>query len=111
RGELGDDVVEDGFARVKHESDAALRGDGGVEHQRDVLDLAALPRVGEGGFIGDELRFRFHQRLDNAQAVGAQAGAGLGDLDDGVGEGGRFHFRRAPTELDLDGDVARGEVA
>src|SRR5208283_1132028 len=55
RGKLRDDAVEVGFARVEHESDAALRGDGGVEHQRDILDLAALPWVGEGGFVGDEL--------------------------------------------------------
>ncbi len=55
--------------------------------------------------VGDELGIGFQQRGDDAQVVGAQGGAGLGDVHDGVHQVGDFHLRRAPTELDLRRDA------
>ncbi len=60
--------------------------------------------------VGDEVRLAFHHRVDDAQAIGAQRAAGLGDFNDGVGEHGRLDFGGAPAELDLDRDVFAGEV-
>ena len=51
--------------------------------------------------VGDQLRVRFEHRVDDAQLVGAQRGAGLGHFDDGVGQHRRLHFGGAPTELHL----------
>ena len=67
---------------VEHQPDAALRLDGRAQQQRDVLDLGALPRIGQRAVVGDELRVRFHHRVEDAQPVGAQRRAGFGGLDD-----------------------------
>ena len=40
------DLRQVGPPHVQHEADAALRLDGGLEQQRDVVELLLLPRVG-----------------------------------------------------------------
>jgi hypothetical protein len=49
-----------------------LRFDGRAQQQRDVLELGPLPRVGERGVVGDELRVRLHHRVEDPQPIGAQ---------------------------------------
>ena len=61
-------------------------------------DLAALPRILPGGFVGDQPRGALHDRVDDTQVVGPQRAAGLGDLHDGVGK---------PRRLDLGGPPRR----
>ena len=85
---------------VQHQADAALRLDGGAQQQRDVLDLGALPVVGQRLVVGDELRVRLHHRVEDPQAIRAQRRAGLGRFDDGVGEHRRLDLGGAPRELD-----------
>ena len=75
-----------------------------------LRELLLLPGVGDRGGVGDELRVRFQQRGDDAQVIGAQAGAGLGDVHDGVHQIGHLHLRRAPTELDLRRDAVPFEI-
>ena len=54
--------------------------------------------------VGDELRVRLEHGVDDPEPVGAQRRAGLGDLDDRVGERRRLDFGGAPRELDVDVD-------
>ena len=61
--------------------------------------------------VGDELRGALEHRLDDAELVGAQGTAGLGDLDDRVGQLGELGLGGAPAELDPGGDAALGEPA
>ena len=76
-----------------------------------LIDLFALPWIGERGFAGDEVGFALHHRIDDLEVVGLERAAGLGDFDNGVGEHGRLDFSGAPAELDFDVDALGGEVA
>ena len=90
--------------------DAALRLDRRFQQQRDVVELGALPLVIQRSRVGDELCVRLHDRVDDAQPVGAERRPGLGDFDDGVGERRRLDLGRAPRELDVDADPEPFEV-
>ena len=81
-----------------------------LRDERQVLQLGALRRLGEGRAVGDQLRVRLHHGIEDAQAVGAQRGPGLRRFDDRVREDRRLNFGRAPGELDLDLDALRLEV-
>ena len=87
------------LGHVHHQTNLAFRRHGAAQHERDVLDLAALPVILPSGFVGDQPRGALHDRVHDAQVVGAQRAAGLGNLHDGVREARRFHFRGAPGEL------------
>jgi len=71
-GEHLEDGVEIGRLHVEHEADLVERRDGGLQQHHHVLDLTALDRVLPGVAVGDELRRRFEDGLDDAQLVGAQ---------------------------------------
>ncbi len=55
--------------------------------------------------------FAFEHGVNDLEVVGSERAAGFGDFDDGVGQHGRFDFRGAPTEFDLDVDALGCEVA
>ena len=57
---------------VQHQADTALRGDGRIQHQREGFDLGPLPFVLSARPFGDEVGLGFHQRFDDAEAVGAE---------------------------------------
>ncbi len=48
RGQHGEDGFKIVALDVEHEADLRLRIDGAAQHERDLIDLLALPRVGEG---------------------------------------------------------------
>ena len=56
------------------------------EQQGQVVDLLLHPRVAIGFVIGDQPRRALEHRVHDAQFVGAQRTAGLGDLDDRIDE-------------------------
>ena len=121
-GELGDGGVakggeglEEGFEAglldVHFQADFVAGVEGAGEEEDEAFDLGALPRVGPGGFVGDELRGGSHDGIQDAQVVRAERGAGLGDIDDGIDEIGDFDFGGAPGEFDLGGDAVLLEEA
>ena len=61
--------------------------------------LGLLPRVGERGLVGNQLGVRLHDRVEDAEPVGAQRRSGFGHLDDRVGQHRRLDLGRAPGEL------------
>ena len=81
------------------------------QQHADVFELAPLLGVLPGCLVGDQLGVGFEHGVDDLELVGAQAGAGLGDLDDGVGQHRRLDLGGAPTEFDLGLDAVRGQVA
>ena len=87
-----------------------MRVDGAAQHERDLRELFALPRIRESFFAGDEMRFALHDGVDNLEMICLERAAGFRDLDDGIGQHGRLDFGCAPTELDLDVDALGGEV-
>ena len=93
--------AEIGAPHVEHQADAALRLDGRLQQQRDVLELVLLPRIRERGLVRDELRVRLHHGVEDAQPVGAERRAGFGHFDDRVGQHRRLDLGRAPRELDV----------
>ena len=99
RRQRGNHVVEIFAAHVEQQAHAAVGLDGAVEQHGEALDFFALPGILQRGAIGDEARRGFEQRVDDAQAIGAQRRAGFGDFDDGVGELGHFHFGGAPGKF------------
>ena len=84
---------------VHLQADLLLGGQRAAQHQRDRLDLLALPLVRPRLLVGDELRVARHDGLDDPQVVGLQRRAGLGQLDNRIDQLRRLHFRRAPGEL------------
>ena len=60
--------------------------------------------------VGDELRVRFHDGVEDAQPVGAQRRAGFGRFDDRVGQHRRLDLGGAPRELDVDAQPFLREV-
>ena len=81
------------------------------EQHRQRLDLFPLPRVGPRLAIGDQLGRRFGHRIDDAQPVGPQRGAGLCPLDDGIHQQGGLDLRRAPGVFHLCADAVAFQVA
>ncbi len=56
-------------------------------------------------FVGDQLRARFHQLMDDFQAVGANRAAGFRHFDDGIDQPfGGFGLGGAPGKFHFDGD-------
>src|SRR5581483_5290544 len=96
---------------VEHEANLRLRIDGAAEHDRDLIELPLLPRIGDNCLAGDEMRLAFHDGVDDLEMISAERAARLGDFNDGVGQHGRLYFRRAPAELDLDIDSLRSKIA
>ena len=100
-----------GDADVHFQAGHPFRGHRPLEHQNDVVHLLLFPGVGTGFLIGDEARRAGQQLGDDAQIVRLQGAAGLGDINDGVGEARRLHLGRAPAELDLGADAVLREIA
>ena len=61
--------------------------------------------------VGDDLGEAREDGVDDAQAGGAQRPAGLGDVDDAVGDVGHLGLTGAVGQADVGGDAACGEVA
>ena len=101
RGQHGEHSVEIALVDVQHESHLRLRINGAAQHECDLVDLLALPGIGQCRLAGDKMRLAFHHGVDDFQVIGLERAARLGDFDDGVGEHGRLHFRRAPTEFNF----------
>ncbi len=109
-GEELEDGVEGVFGGVEFEADFFAGVDGALEKEGDVLDFFFLDGIiGPDFFIGDETGGGGHEGVDDAEVVGADGGAGFGDVDDGVEEAG-FDFGGAPGEFDFDLDVFGLEV-
>ena len=96
---------------VHHQADLALGGHRPLQHQHQVVHLLLLPRIGVGLLVGDEARRALQQLGDDAQVVGPQRTAGLGHLDDGVGQARRLDLGGAPAELDVGLDAVLGQPA
>ena len=86
RGQHGEHRVKIAALHVEHEAHLRLRVDCAAQHEGDLVDLLALPRVGDGFFAGDEMRLALHDSVDDLEAVGLERAAGLSDFNDGVGE-------------------------
>ena len=86
---------------VHHQADLPLGVDGAAEHQEDVVHLPTQPQVAAGPAIGDEAGGALEQVADDPQVVRPERVAGLGHLDDRVGQKRRLDLGRAPTELDV----------
>jgi len=84
-GEDGEDTVQLRLVDVEHESDLLLGGEDALQQQGQAVDLAPFELVLVGVLVGDEAGGGLAEGVDDAQLVGAQAGAGFGDLDDGIG--------------------------
>lgn len=61
--------------------------------------------------IGDESGGGCEDCLDDAEVVGAEAGAGFGVDNDRFDEVGDFDFACSPAEFDFDVDALIGEIA
>ena len=96
RGKQREHALEIVPPDVEHDADASLRLDRSSQQHRDVAQLRALPVVRERLTVGDELRIRLEDGLDDAEAIRPQRRAGLGHLDDCVGEQRRLDLGRAP---------------
>jgi len=106
RGQHGEHVVHVVAPHVHLEPDPAVSLERAVEQKGYVLELLTLPRVFPGHFVGEQQVLDLEHGVDHAQMIGAQRAPGLGDLDDRVGQIGRFDLRGSPGELNLDRHVA-----
>ena len=84
---------------VHHQPHPPFGVQAGLEHQRDVLELFALPGIGVRLLVGDQTGRALQNLGDDPQVVGAQGTARFGDLHDRVGQAGRLDFGRTPGEL------------
>ncbi len=73
RGKHREHGFKIGALDVEHQAHLRLRVDGAAQHERDLIDLLALPRVGERGLAGDEMRLALHHRVDDLEVVGLAA--------------------------------------
>ena len=111
-GEQAHDAIQVLGLDVELEGDLVARGQGGLEHEGDLVDLGPLPGVLAGLGVGDEPGLGDQQLLDDAQAVGADGAAGLGDLDHGVHQAlHHLGLGGAPGELHAGLDAALRQVA
>src|SRR5882757_5664930 len=99
RRQYADHHLQVGLSRIQHQADSSLRRNRRIQHQRNVVDLLALPLILVSTLICDQLRLTLHQRLDNPQPIRPQRRSRLRNLDNCIRQRRRFHLRRAPAEL------------
>src|SRR5579864_9305902 len=71
------------FSHVQHQADSFLRFHGALQHQCEVVDLAALLAVGVGALVSDQLRVGFQDSFENAETVRTEGTSSLRDFDNG----------------------------
>ena len=90
------------LAHVHHQADLALGRHRALAASGPGRPSSALFHGSAVGLlVGDEARRALQQLGDDAQVVRPQRAAGLGHLDDGVGQPRRLDLGGAPAELDL----------
>ena len=109
-GEGVEEILKFCPREVHLEADLVAGREGADQKEGDPLHLAALPGVGAGGLVGHEDRVGLDDGLEDAELVGAEGGAGLGDVDDGVDQIGNLHLGGSPGEFDVGRDPIALEV-
>ncbi len=82
-----------------------------AEHQHHIVDLLPFPGIGVGLSIGDEARCADEHFIEDAQVVGPERAAGLGDFDNRVGQPRRLHFCRPPAKFHFGFNAVLGQIA
>src|SRR5450631_2495068 len=111
RGQYCEHGVEVGASYVEHQAHLRLRIDGAAQHEGDLIDLFALPRIGQRRLACDQMCLALHHGIDNFEMIGLERAARLSHFDDGIGERGRLDFSCAPAEFDFDADALLREIA
>ena len=99
--ETAHDLIQAGLGHVHLQTDLGLGFARAAQEHEQVLGFLLLPVVLPGLSIGDESRRRLEHRFNDPQPVGTKRIAGLGAVDDGVGDPGNpgFYLGGAPRVL------------
>ena len=82
-----------------------------VEQRHQLAHRVTLVGVGMRGWIGDHLGVADEDGVDDAQPGSPQCAAGLGDLDDAVGDVRDLRLAGSVAQPDVGVDAVVGEVA
>ena len=110
-GQLSDDLFQIVLVDVQFQTDFTFCREDSLQHHGKFFDLLLFERILHGFLVCDETGGADAEGINNFQAVRAQAGTGFRNLDDGIGEAGRFDFRCAPGEFHLRIDAVFFQIA